>query len=151
MLKELYIQQFYPEAKASGELYKVNPIVILAQSAIESGWGESTLSSKHRNFFGITAYGKPGTYWKGERIQLGSNGLMFRVYPTVADSFRDFARLIRSSYTLAADVSHASYRAYAKEIAYSRYISEVNGDNREAYRKMLVSISADIEKRITLH
>lgn len=40
----------------------------------------------------------------------------------------------------AAAVSHYP-RAYAQEIAYSRYISEINGDNREAYCNMLESIS----------
>ncbi|MCC8154390.1 MAG: hypothetical protein LIP01_09345 [Tannerellaceae bacterium] len=36
--------------------------------------------------------------------------------------------------------------AFAKEMAYSPYISEVNGDNRENYRRALVQISAEILK-----
>ena len=35
-------------------------------------------------------------------------------------------------------------RAYAREIAYSRYISEVNGDNRETYCRMLESIAQSL-------
>jgi len=147
MIKELYVQQFYPVAKAAGELFRINPVVILAQSAIESGWGESHLS-RHNNYFGICGFGKPNRYWDGAKIQLCENGLVFRKYKTIADGFNDFARLIRSSYKTAADVSFASPQAYAQEIAYSRYISEVNGDNRAAYKRMLISISADVEKII---
>ena len=42
----------------------------------------------------------------------------------------DYCRLLRSAYPRAADMS-ANPTAFAKEIAYSPYISEVNGDNRE--------------------
>ena len=57
----------------------------------------------------------------------------------------DFARLIHTAYPVAASLS-AHPSAYAKEIAYSKYISEVNGDNRVAYQKMLVSICRTIER-----
>ncbi len=61
------------------------------------------------------------------------------MYPDAASSFFDYARLIRSSYASAADMSY-NPEAFAKEIAYSKYISEVNGDNRETYRSSIVSI-----------
>ena len=59
----------------------------------------------------------------------------------------DYARLIRNAYTNGTDVSYQP-AAFALKIGYSKYISEVNGDNREAYRRMLVSISRTIEKLI---
>ena len=43
MHKKEFIQQFLPAAQAAGEHYKLNPVVILAQAAVESGWGESDL------------------------------------------------------------------------------------------------------------
>lgn len=54
-------------------------------------------------------------------------------------SFLDFARLIRSGYHRAWSFSRQP-EAYAKEIAYSPYISEQNGDNREQYRRSLIAI-----------
>lgn len=51
----------------------------------------------------------------------------------------------RQRYTPAADMSPDT-EAFAKEMAYSPYISEVNGDNRENYRRALVQISAEILK-----
>ena len=71
--------------------------------------------------------------------------LWFRRYASPEDSFLDFARLIHSAYPVAATLTfHPT--AYAKEIAYSKYISEVNGDNRAAYQRMLVSICRSIEQ-----
>lgn len=148
MLKEIFVQTYYPLAKAAGEKFNINPVVILAQCAIESGWAESTLS-RSNNFFGLTAYGNTSAYWPGTKIQLSEKGLPFRSYPSVSHSFFDFCRLIRSAYVTAANVSFIP-KAYAQEISYSRYISEVNGDNRANYKDLLIRISASIEKLIAL-
>ena len=151
MKKAPYIQQYLPAAIAAGEAYRLNPDIILAQAAIESGWGESTLAKEHNNFFGITAYGPPTTYWGGEKVDIratpdgNSPGLMFRKYAAHTDSFMDFGRLIRSAYPRAANCSFDP-AAYATEMANSRYISEVNGDNRTAYERMLRSITRSIQK-----
>ena len=67
------------------------------------------------------------------------------IYDTPQDSFMDYARLIRHAYTPAADVSN-NPQAFARSISYSRYISEVNGDNREAYRILLIKLCRQIEK-----
>ena len=37
MIKEIFVQQFYPLAQAAGKLFNINPVVVLAQAAIESG------------------------------------------------------------------------------------------------------------------
>lgn len=142
MLKQQFVNQFYPAARSAGELFRINPVVILAQAAIESGWGESRLSG-FNNYFGITAYGRINPYWHGGKIQLAENGLSFRRYDTAENSFLDFARLIRNAYATCADVSHFP-AAYAKEMAYSKYISETNGDNRASYQQLLVRLSANI-------
>ena len=37
MIKEIFVQQYYPLALAAGKQFKMNPVVVLAQAAIESG------------------------------------------------------------------------------------------------------------------
>ena len=101
-----FISSYLPLARKAGESFRINPVVILAQAVIESGWGQSDLAREHHNFFGITAYGKKNVWWKGEGIELGAHSLRFRVYDTPQDSFMDYARLIRHAYTPAADVSN---------------------------------------------
>lgn len=143
MNKQDFFNQFLPAAQAAGEHFKLNPQMILTQAAIESGWGESVLCKVYNNYFGLTGYGQPTLYWKGTKTLKKEDGgishLQFRIYESVEQSFFDFARLIRQVYPTAATLSNYP-EAYAKEIAYSRYISEENGDNREAYRKLILSI-----------
>ena len=125
MTKKDFITKYLPLAQKAGEAFRINPVVILAQAAIETGWAQSDLCLLHHS----------------------TNSLSFRTYPDPLHSFMDYARLIRHAYTDAADVSYQT-AAFALKIGYSKYISEVNGDNREAYRRMLVSISRTIEKLI---
>ena len=142
-----FISSYLPLARKAGESFRINPVVILAQAVIESGWGQSDLAREHHNFFGITAYGKKNVWWKGEGIELGAHSLRFRVYDSPADSFMDYARLVRSAYPFAADASNDA-KAFARKISQSKYISEVNGDNRAAYQALLVKISKKIEKQL---
>ena len=115
MDKQSFTTKYLPAARMAGELYGLNPVVILAQAAIESGWGESRLATCYNNFFGLTGYGVSNAYWHGGKTDL-DNPAAVSNYP----------------------------RAYAREMAYSKYISEVNGDNREAYCNMLESIARSL-------
>jgi len=145
MEKKQFVTQYYPLAAAAGEKYNLNPTVILAQAAHESGWGGSYMARVRRNFFGITAGGHPNQYWDGEKQASQVNPkLIFRIYKTEQDSFMDFARLISMNYKTAAAVSNDSTK-YAKAIAYSPYISEQNGDNRQLYEKTVIANSKYID------
>ena len=116
MKQSEFFSSLLPLAQKAGEAFRINPTVILAQAAIESGWGQSHLACEHHNYFGITAYGRPNVWWKGEGIELGAHSLRFRVYNCPGDSFMDYARLIRSVYPFAADVSDDP-KAFARKIA----------------------------------
>ncbi len=147
MKKKIFIDTYLPLAQEAGEAFNLNPVVILAQSAIESGWGTSVLSTQFNNFFGITGYGNKNNYWPGYLVKLNSNSLEFRAYRNATESFFDYGRLIRSAYPTAAEMSFYP-EAFAKEIAYSKYISEVNGDDRETYQYSLVSLCKTIEYQL---
>ncbi|MDD2953803.1 MAG: glucosaminidase domain-containing protein [Parabacteroides sp.] len=145
----VFVSKLAPLAVEAGRAFRINPVVILAQAAIETGWGESTLCREYHNFFGITAYGLPNVWWTGRWTELSPRSLRFRIYPDDKSSFMDYCRLLRSAYPRAAEMS-ANPTAFAKEISYSKYISEVNGDNREAYRKTLRSVARRIERELSL-
>jgi peptidoglycan hydrolase FlgJ len=139
MTKEQFTTMYYPLAKKAADRFGMNPEIILAQAALESGWGSSYGARVRKNFFGITAAGSPNEFWDGS-FSVGQNqyALKFRVYKSEQDSFYDFARLISSKYKTAHAVSSDS-TAYAQAIAYSPYIAEANGDSREGYRKGILS------------
>lgn len=137
--KESYVEKYLPSAKKAGQLFKIDPLIILAQGALESGWGTSNLALNHNNFFGITTGGaKSNAFWEG-KVYVGQNKykLKFRSYSSVENGFKDFARLISSKYKTA--YSNAKdYRSYADSISKSPYISENNGDNRSAYKNGII-------------
>ena len=136
---DTFVETYYPLAVVAGARFGMNPLVILAQAAVESGWGTSYGARERKNFFGITAAGSPNEFWDGS-YSVGQNqyALKFRTYRTALDSFMDFARLISSRYGDAHRQSYAP-EAYAQAIAYSPYIAEQNGDNREGYRTAVLS------------
>lgn len=146
-----FVKDSLPAALSVGAAFNLNPVAILSQAAFESGWGTSNLAVKHNNFFGLTAYGASNAYWHGGKVAVETSrySLQFRRYDTRENSFLDFARLIRNNYRSAWQVSH-HMEAYAKEIAYSPYISELNGDDRETYRRSLVQIAATVRAVIEL-
>lgn len=138
--QETFVSTFWQYAKLSGAKFGLNPIVILAQSAIESDWGTSPLAENHNNFFAITVGN-----WTGEKTQSSASGLWFRKYGTPKDSFFDFGRLISTKYKSAATVSN-NVNAYATAISQSPYITEKNGDNRTTYKNGIIKNAAIIEK-----
>jgi len=50
MTKEEFVKTYYPLAEKAGKKYKINPTVILAQAAHESGWGSSYAARVRKNF-----------------------------------------------------------------------------------------------------
>ena len=144
-----YLRNVYKLAVEAGKEYNINPVIILAQGALESGWGSSYGARVRKNYFGITlGSGTKNKYYDGAWSWNDNKTIKFRIYKTIKDSFFDFARLIRSNYTTAANVS-ADYVKYAKAIAYSPYISETNGDNRSLYQKAIIMNSKFIIASLT--
>jgi flagellum-specific peptidoglycan hydrolase FlgJ/LysM repeat protein len=82
--------------QSSAEAKGINMSVMTAQGILESGWGESTLASKHNNWFG----NKANDGWKGRSVtvQTGEhiNGRdetipdAFRSYDSLEDGFNDY-------------------------------------------------------------
>ena len=132
-----FVKNSLQAAVSAGASFNMNPTVILAQAAFESGWGMSKLATGSNNYFGLTAYGCSNQYWHGGKTK------DFRRYDTRENSFLDFARLIRNNYRTAWQASN-NPEAYAREIAYSPYISELNGDDRETYRRSLVQMEKTV-------
>ena len=146
-----FVKNSLQAAVSAGASFNMNPSVILAQAAFESGWGMSKLATGSNNFFGLTAYGCSNQYWHGGKTTMNAASYLldFRRYDTRENSFLDFARLIRNNYRAAWQMS-SDPEAYAREIAYSPYISELNGDDRETYRRSLVSIERTIRAIVAM-
>jgi peptidoglycan hydrolase FlgJ len=95
-----FAQKLMPALREAGRQLGVSPKILLAQAAIETGWGRSVVGN---NLFGI----KAGSSWMGQKVDAAThefeNGEMvgitdaFRAYPSIEASVRDFAALVAKS------------------------------------------------------
>jgi flagellar protein FlgJ len=102
--KEDFVRMMWPHAQRAGSALGVDPSALVAQAALETGWGRSVPTggggSSSFNLFGI----KAGSSWEGATANVPTlefeDGVAvrkvdrFRAYSSPADSFNDYARLI---------------------------------------------------------
>ncbi|MDY6944638.1 MAG: flagellar assembly peptidoglycan hydrolase FlgJ [Pseudomonadota bacterium] len=105
--KEDFVRMMWPHAQRAGEALGVDPSALVAQAALETGWGRAVPThgsgASSFNLFGI----KAGSSWAGSTANVPTlefaDGVAvrkverFRAYQSPADSFNDYARLIGSS------------------------------------------------------
>jgi peptidoglycan hydrolase FlgJ len=105
--KDDFISKLRPHAEQAARELGVDPNALLAQAALETGWGRSVPCNAQGecsfNLFGI----KAGSQWSGATVNVPTlefeDGVAvrkverFRAYDSPADSFRDYAALIRDS------------------------------------------------------
>ncbi|MCP1517121.1 flagellar protein FlgJ [Pseudomonas migulae] len=102
-----FVNTMLPMAKEAAERIGVDPRYLVAQAALETGWGKSVMraqdgSSSH-NLFGI----KASSNWKGDSARAITsefrNGAMvketaeFRSYGSYKDSFHDLVTLLQTN------------------------------------------------------
>jgi len=104
---EEFVQKLWPCAEQAGKELGVDPRHLLAQAALETGWGRSlpcdTDGSTSFNFFGIKATGD----WQGESVSVKTlefeggtpvpRQAKFRAYPSAAEGFRDYVEVLRNN------------------------------------------------------
>lgn len=98
MTPQEFYSQFLPYARSVSERTGVDPRLVLAQAALETGYGKS---APNMNFFGIKSHGRKG----GQTLQTSEfqNGQMvqqpasFRAYETPEQSFQDYADFLMSN------------------------------------------------------
>jgi flagellar protein FlgJ len=105
--KEDFIRSMRPHAERAARKLGVDPDVLVAQAALETGWGSSVPCNSSGdcsfNLFGI----KAGSQWSGQTASVPTiefeagvavrKAQRFRAYDSVADSFDDYAKLIGNS------------------------------------------------------
>jgi flagellar protein FlgJ len=105
--KSDFVRTMWPHAEQAARELGVDPHALVAQAALETGWGRSvpsdTAGASSFNLFGI----KAGAHWSGATVNVPTiefeEGVAvrrverFRSYALPADSFRDYAGLIRNN------------------------------------------------------
>jgi peptidoglycan hydrolase FlgJ len=102
-----FVNRVMPSIRRAAGTLGLNPLGLLAQAALETGWGQrmprTQDGSSSHNMFGV----KAGDEWTGGRAIADSmevsNGVAspkraaFRAYGSIEDSVSDFANLLKNS------------------------------------------------------
>lgn len=144
---EAFIRELWPHAERAGAALGLAPEVLLAQSALETGWGRHVIprgdgSSSH-NLFGIKADAR----WSGDRVQVNTleyvDGVAeqqraaFRAYDSPAESFTDYVDFLQRNPRYRGALAQASdaegylrglqSAGYATDPAYADKILDILG------------------------
>jgi flagellar protein FlgJ len=132
-MAERFVARFLPEAEAAAAKLGIEPRLLLAQAALETGWGQSLerAETPANNLFGI----KATQSWNGGRaahwtMEQGSAGLErrreeFRTYGSSEASFGDYVELIGNSRRYASAVTNAhDSEAYARAVSDAGYATD---------------------------
>jgi flagellar protein FlgJ len=104
---EAFVQRLLPHAQAASAATGIPARFMLGQAALETGWGKAEIrgadGTNSHNLFGI----KAGAGWQGKTVDIVTTEYVkgqpqkqvetFRAYDSFADSFRDYATLLRSN------------------------------------------------------
>jgi len=105
--KEDFVRELWPHAQRAAHELGARPEALIAQAALETGWGKhmirGTDGQNSFNLFGIKADAR----WQGERAVTETvefrDGLMrreratFRAYPSLADGFAGYADFLQAN------------------------------------------------------
>lgn len=130
-----FVQALRPHAERAAAALGTRPEVLIAQAALETGWGRAMPrhedGSASHNLFGI----KADSRWDGERVAVQTmefrDGLMqrerasFRSYDTLAQGFEDYVSFMRDNprYQQALETAGDGAR-YVRELQQAGYATD---------------------------
>ena len=132
-----FVARLSPHAQKAAKELGTSPAVILAQSALETGWGKQMIQRKDGspsfNFFNI----KADSRWQGDTTQKQSfefeQGVMqkklsqFRAYNRIEDSFADYSKFLQSDPRYAQALEHAADpKAFTQHLQKAGYATDPN-------------------------
>ncbi len=120
-----YVLVFAPTAVAQMEQYGVPASITLAQGLLESGAGQSDLTLRSNNHFGI----KCTSDWTGKTTSHDDDKPQdcFRVYDDPAESYRDHSLFLkRSRYASLFELQITDYKGWAHGLRRCGYATDPN-------------------------
>lgn len=151
-----FLQRLAPYAQQAADQASVSPATVLAQAALETGWGQHVISTPEggssNNVFNI----KADTGWTGAKVntqtheyeqgERTSEQAQFRAYGSVAESFHDYVNFLQSNprYQKALEAGRDAVQ-FAEELQQAGYATDpeyasklkriINGDAMKMIRQ----------------
>jgi flagellar protein FlgJ len=152
--QEDFVKAVWPAAKAAGNELGVDPRSLIAQAALETGWGRSipndASGNSSFNLFGV----KSGTQWSGSSVAVKTlefeGGVpvprtdKFRAYASANESFNDYVALLRDNPRYADALNTGSdTKAFAAALQRGGYATD------PAYAQKLTAIAQNVDGMTT--
>ncbi len=130
-----FAQQLWPHAQRGGEELGVDPRLLMAQAALETGWGEHVPSDARGSSFNVFGI-KAQSDWSGERLwkqtlefqdgQFDSVKEPFRRYQSLGESVDDYVQFLQQNprYQTALDAAGQGPEAFATELGAAGYATD---------------------------
>jgi flagellum-specific peptidoglycan hydrolase FlgJ len=125
-----FIALIGPAAQASRLQTSIPASFVVAQAALESGWGESGLAKRAKNLFGI----KADRSWAGQRITLNTREFLiqqwvvipadWRAYPDWQACLGDHGQFLRRNKRYAACFACTTGKTFAQAVAKAGYATD---------------------------
>ncbi|WP_404298400.1 flagellar assembly peptidoglycan hydrolase FlgJ [Halomonas sp.] len=141
---QAFVDKLEGPARAASRQTGVPAELILAQAALETGWGRHEIATadgrNSHNLFGI----KAGSRWQGSTTEVATHEYLngqrtrvndtFRVYGSFEESFTDYARLISDNPRYAGVVTAGSAEQAARSLQAGGYATD------PAYADKLIAV-----------
>lgn len=129
-----FVNRIWPHAVEASNATGVPAHFLVAHAALESGWGKSEIRTAEGapsyNLFGV----KAGRSWQGASAEVQTteyvNGVAqsshekFRVYGSYAESFRDYASLLRNNARFSGVLGQQDGTQFANSLQQSGYATD---------------------------
>jgi len=136
-----FVRKLQPYAEQAARELGVDPKIILAQAALETGWGRSLIKTSNGdnsfNLFNI----KADKSWQGKQAHVDTlefdQGVAkkmksgFRTYESFEESFQDYVNLIKNSPRYSDALKHGgNAENYMRELQQAGYATDPNYANK---------------------
>ncbi len=157
--RQSFISDLWPHAQKAASQLGVSAKVLVAQSALETGWGRHAMKKPDGsiafNLFGI----KAGQSWRGQGVvhntlefrqgAMQQESARFRAYDSVAEAMDDYVSFVKSSTRYEAALNHSgSDTHYIKNLHKAGYATDpqyaskiINIMNRPALTHALAALT----------
>ncbi|HWU68597.1 MAG TPA: flagellar assembly peptidoglycan hydrolase FlgJ [Stenotrophobium sp.] len=150
-----FIRSLLPQAQAAARELGVPARVLVAQAALETGWGRHMIrnpdGSPSYNFFGI----KAGRHWQGDKVskptteyhgsQPAREVAQFRSYESPAAAFKDYVKFLKGNPRYAAALNHGGDAGH-----FTRGLQQAGYATDPAYAEKIRRISTGPTMRLAL-
>lgn len=154
---EEFIAMIGPYAKKAAAKLGIPQEAVLAQAALETGWGRHGITRDNgvssRNYFGIKADAR----WQGATVETATTEYRqgfaaaetasFRSYPSIAAGFDDYVNFLSSSPRYADAITKTNQSMRAED--WGTYLQEAGYATDPNYGKKIASIVSRLQKTDT--